>query len=184
LVVGGQRQHQPRLYALVQPLIGGDGPQQVDGVGRPVEAADLTSYWTWSRGYTNYPAEVAQSVVSNVTAKDNVYAATPTFTSSHSCSSSFTVAVSISIFSLSWTPEVCSGVTVTRTGYSSTVAGWTTPAAGQVTRVETGYFMKVPNGTVPKFSYLFVVPTYTWTFVNNSYWHAEPNSTSVFFQNK
>lgn len=136
------------------------------------------SHWTYSAGNKSYPARMYQFVASNATSKDNVYGSTPGFTSNQSCSTSFSVSFGVGPFSVSTSPRVCSGYTVSRTTYSYVRSNWQAEKVGGLSNVETAYSQKVANGTVPKFEVHFAIPNYGH-YYNGSYWQTTANWTWV-----
>lgn len=121
---------------------------------------------TWSPAASLFPfdqATMRQYGISNTDSKDQVYDSTPSFTSSRSCTSPFTVSVNVGPFSVSTTPELCSGHTVTVINPGSTGATWQCTQAAYLRIVDTGFVQKVRHGVVPQFWVSFQIPYYIYT---------------------
>ena len=129
----------------------------------------VTSHWSLSSGNRGYPARTYQFTSSNAASRDNVYSATPSFTSNLSCSSPLSYGLQLGPFSLSATPSVCKGYRVNRTAYTATRANFQSEKAGGLRTLETVYAQKVRNGTVPRFDVHVAVPTYRHYF-NGLWW--------------
>lgn len=122
-------------------------------------------------GMPNQKAIAEQETTSSKKASGTVYSGTKTFTSSKSCTSSFSVSAGIGPFSFSVSPSLCSGYTVKRTDLGAYGAGWKADYAGEAPSMETAYAMKVAEGTKPVFTSKFHRPYYTikWNDLRTSY---------------
>jgi hypothetical protein len=132
-------------------------------------AMSVETYWTLRDGEADYPAVMYQNATSNLSARSNVYTATPSFTSNTSCNSSLSFTVSAGPIGATVRPRVCSGYRVNRYGYGPTQALYTSTSAGGLRKVETVYLQKVANGAVPRFTVSVAIPRYTHTW-NGLYW--------------
>ncbi|ROO86870.1 hypothetical protein EDD29_4452 [Actinocorallia herbida] len=132
-------------------------------------AVSIVSKWRFSDGDPKAGARMFQNIKSNVGARSNVYAATPTHKSNRTCSQTFDVAVQVGFFSATVSPRICKGYTVKRSSYSSKYARYTSAKAGGLRVVDTVYTQKVPKGVVPKYNLSVGVPRYEfkWTGIWN-----------------
>jgi hypothetical protein len=134
-------------------------------------AIAIQSFWTTTSGTTSYTALMNQSVYSNWAARDGIYAATPRFVSDQNCTTPLSISLALSVFSLSVSPQVCSGYTVDQISETNRGAAWSTARVSKVPKLETSYAQKIPNGgSVPKFDVQFKLPQYTAAWTGN-YWH-------------
>lgn len=127
---------------------------------------ELQSTWTPAGSDFPYdPAYMSQYISSDTASKDQVYASTPTFTSSHSCSTGFSVGINIGIFSISTTPKVCSGykVNAISSGISASLGHtWTMTQVNYVRHIDLGFVQKVKHGVVPTYKVGFQIPFYIY----------------------
>ncbi len=131
---------------------------------------DLKSVWSGG-GLMNWMQAVArQSVSSTVTPKDSVYDWTGTYTSSHECSVPISVGIGAGPISIGTTIQACSGYKVTLESHASISATWRSDYALKVPSMENSYFEKVPHGSVPKFTFTWKVPYYSYTTDSNGHW--------------
>lgn len=131
--------------------------------------AFLQSDFTHTSGYKSLPAAAYQRLSSSRSAVTNVFAGTPSYTSSKSCTTPVTISVGKGPFSASVTPQICSGYSVNRSYLGTSSVGWTAPKAAGANLMEGVYFQKVAQGAKPIFTYEFVRPTYTHTW-NGTFW--------------
>ena len=120
----------------------------------------LQSYWTFDGNRQGNKAPMGQSVTSNLGTLDNVYSATGSWTSNKSCTTPVSLSVGYGPFSISTSPQICSGYKTTRSTYSSTGASWSSTQAGGLSKVETVLNQKVAKGQNPKYTVRFSIPTY------------------------
>lgn len=131
----------------------------------------IQSFWTTTSGTTTYTALMNQSVYSNWAAREDVYNATPTFTSNQSCSTPLQIQFTVGMFAVGVSPQICSGYSVNQISETVRGAAWSTARVGKVVGLETAYAQKIPNGgSTPRFDVQFKVPQYIASWTGN-YWH-------------
>lgn len=120
----------------------------------------VTTVWSHKEGGRDNPAETQQALVSNLTARGNVYESTPSFTSRRNCSDAFSVSFGVGPFSVSTSPKVCDDYRVTRIADRLDRAQWKSTRAAGLRRVQTAFVQKVRQGAVPKYDVVVAIPQY------------------------